>query len=463
MPATTTTTTTLHSLPLSLPANNIMRFLSVAASTLLATGPVLAACAKTAVAKTNVETNTTAKIAPKFFIISMFTPEADIWYENLPSSGLGDLLAVNISTPGLSMLFPHIHCTQDLDICQVTTGEAEINAAATISAVTLSDQFDLTATYFLLAGIAGVNPHRGTLGGAALSRYAVQVALQYEFDAREMPANFSTGYWGFDTRMPDTLPGEWYGSEVFEVNEDLRQRAHGFAAQANLTDSAVAAAYRARYADEYTAAGAAPAVALCDTATSDVYYSGTMLGDAFANTTTLWTNGTGDYCMTAQEDNATLEVMVRAAIEGLVDFARIIILRTASDFDRPPPGVSAYQHLLLMDQGGFDIAIDNIYNAGVEIVKGVLGGWNSTFKAGITATNYIGDVFGSLGGEPDFGPGSITDGEAIQPHGRTGDLERRGVDAESARSAKRAAAFKRRKSLLARKGLPTLRLRAPGA
>lgn len=173
-----------------------MRFLSAAASALLAISQVAAATVKRPTA--NLEARE-APIAPKFFIISMvcsaresfsdpsqydtdgtlqFTPEADIWYEKLPSSGLGDLLAVNISTPGLSMLFPHVHCTEDLQICQVTTGESEINAAATITAVALSNKFDLTSTYFMIAGIAGVSPEWSTLGGVALSRYAVQVALQ---------------------------------------------------------------------------------------------------------------------------------------------------------------------------------------------------------------------------------------------------------------------------------------------
>ncbi|WES04380.1 hypothetical protein PX690_21385 [Bacillus velezensis] len=69
----------------------------------------------------------------------------------------------------------------------------------------------------------------------------------------------------------------------------------------------------------------------CDTATSDVYYSGTLLGEAFENTTTLLTNGSGVYCMTAQEDNATLSALLRAALFKIVDFSRIIIMRTASD------------------------------------------------------------------------------------------------------------------------------------
>lgn len=116
------------------------------------------------------------------------------------------------------MLFPHVHCTEDLQICQVTTGESEINAAATITALVLSDKFDLTSTYFMIGGIAGVSPKWSTLGGIALSRYAVQVALQYEFDAREMPGNFTTGYVGYGTLLPDMMPETWcsaLGGNVF--------------------------------------------------------------------------------------------------------------------------------------------------------------------------------------------------------------------------------------------------------
>lgn len=45
----------------------------------------------------------------------------------------------------------------------------------------------------MIAGIGGVNPEVATLGSVTFARYAVQVALQYEFDAREIPSNYSTG------------------------------------------------------------------------------------------------------------------------------------------------------------------------------------------------------------------------------------------------------------------------------
>ncbi|KUJ09581.1 purine nucleoside permease [Mollisia scopiformis] len=350
-------------------------------------------------------------MSPKVFIISMFSPEADIWYANADTPGsIGDLLAINVTVPGFSPLFPDAHCLADGSVCQLTTGESEINAASTITALLSTPLFDLTRTYFMIAGIAGINPKYGTLGDVAFSKYAVQVALQYEFDAREIPSNYTTGYIPQGAYAPDQYPTSIYGTEVFEVNEALRAIAVKYASTAKLNDSSAAVAYRAHYASAdttiYEAATKAPGIIECDVATSDVYYSGALLGEAFENTTTLFTNGSGIYCMTAQEDNATLEAMVRAAIRKAVDFSRIIVMRTASDFDRPYFGESVEDNLFYADQGGFEPAIQNIYLAGTPVVKGILSGWEKTFAKGVNATNYIGDIFGSLGGTPDFGPGA---------------------------------------------------------
>ena len=62
-------------------------------------------------------------LAPKVVIISMFSPEAEVWY------GIDefDLLAQNVTVPGLSPLFPDVHCTANGDVCQIITGESEVN------------------------------------------------------------------------------------------------------------------------------------------------------------------------------------------------------------------------------------------------------------------------------------------------------------------------------------------------
>ncbi|KAJ7695023.1 hypothetical protein B0H17DRAFT_1056085 [Mycena rosella] len=46
------------------------------------------------------------------------------------------------------------------------------------------------------------------------------------------------------------------------------------------------------------------------------------------NTTRVFTNGSAEYCTTQQEDNATLNALMRGALFRLVDFARCAPRRT---------------------------------------------------------------------------------------------------------------------------------------
>src|SRR5271170_7901834 len=97
--------------------------------------------------------------------------------------------------------------------------------------------------------------------------------------------------------------------------------------------------------------------------------------------------------------------MLRAALAGLIDFARIVVLRTASDFDRAPSGVDEVYHLTAAPQGGFNPAIANILLAGRPFVDDVIVNWDE-YEGRILPTNYLGDMFGSLGyiyGPADFG------------------------------------------------------------
>ncbi|WVQ81216.1 hypothetical protein IAT38_003338 [Cryptococcus sp. DSM 104549] len=327
-------------------------------------------------------------IAPKVVIISMFSPE-DVWTTSLN-------LTQNVTLPGLSPLFPHVACNDDGSICQMTTGEAEINAACSVSALVLASEFDFSKTYFLIAGIAGVNPFMGTLGSVGFARYAVQVALAYEIDARQIPSNWSTGYFLFGSDEPGQPAENIYGTEVYELNTNLRDTVMGYLGGVSLNDSTGAIAYRANY--DYAPANEPPAIFLGDVSTSDVYFAGSLLDEAFGNITSYWTNGTGQYALTAQEDNASFEAMVRAHMAGKMDFSRVVLIRTASDFDRAPPNqdaVTAFE----ASQGGFTPAIENIYITGLPIVEGILSDWESTFESGIAPQDgwlYNADIFHNL-------------------------------------------------------------------
>jgi len=90
-------------------------------SQLLLAFNLLSAASASLMPAAKVETRTLEYVVkPKVFIISMFDPEAEVWY-NIPEF---DILALNITVPGFSPLFPDAHCTADGDICQLITGES---------------------------------------------------------------------------------------------------------------------------------------------------------------------------------------------------------------------------------------------------------------------------------------------------------------------------------------------------
>jgi len=266
-----------------------------------------------------------------------------------------------------------------------------------------SGYFDLTSTYFFQAGIAGINPVCGTTGSVALAKYLVQVGLEYEVDRAELESNYTFGYVPLGAKAPDEYPVFIYGTEAFELNEKLRDRALALASTATLLDAPLAAEYRKLYPN--APANEPPKVFAGDTTTSDVFFHGEILCEAFNVYVDLLTNGSGKYCMTAQEDAATAEALVRTAKYGLVDFSRFIVMRTAANFDRPPPGQSAMQQLLYVDQGAFFLSTLNIYQAGIKIVTDIIKNWDTVYKYGIAPENYIGDVFETLQGAvaPDIG------------------------------------------------------------
>ncbi|KAK6460996.1 purine nucleoside permease [Scheffersomyces coipomensis] len=341
---------------------------------------------------------------PKVFIISMFSYERDPWLESL------DFIH-NITLPGLSPVYPTLYCTTNFTICQITTGEGEINAASSITALGLNPLFDLSKTYFLIGGIAGGEPAYTTLGGVTFAKYAVQVGLQYQLaylDYIKEEPDWISGYVPYGVDDQYTYPANVYGTEVFEVNEALRNRAVELALKVELNNGTAQNAYIRSLYDEEVAQGL-PTIFSCDVVTSDNYFTGNILNDYFSNLTKVLTNGSATYCSTAQEDNASLEAFTRLDKYGLVDFDRVLVMRTISDFSRPPPSINAVEFFFNTSQGGSSAAVANIVLAGTPIIHDILTNWDKVYEAGLKyqSKNYVGDILATLGGTPDFGKASF--------------------------------------------------------
>jgi purine nucleoside permease len=301
----------------------------------------------------------------KVLIISMFGLEGDVWRQPLGPSD-------EIVVPGLSADYPVVRCNAS-DVCQMTTGMGHANAAASIAALVFGGRFDLSRTYFLIAGIAGIDPKVGTIGSATWARYLVDYGIAHEIDSREMPKGWRSGYFGIETSGPAEKPALNYRTEVFQLNEDLLQRALALSGKAPLQDSDAARAYRRNYAGLQGAR--APSVIQCDTAAGDTWWQGKALGERAERWVALMTDGKGRYCTTEQEDNASLEALTRGAAANLLDIRRVAVLRTGSDFDRPYRGQSAYASLK-SKSGGFELAAANLVVAGLPLVDEIVAHWD---------------------------------------------------------------------------------------
>lgn len=319
---------------------------------------------------------TTPPLPVKVLVINMFSLEAEPWLKALAPT-------MPITVPGLSSDYPAVHCNAAA-VCQLTTGMGHANAAASIMAVLYSGQFDLHRTYFLIAGIAGIDPLRGTIGSAAWARYAIDMGIAHEIDARELPKGWKQGLFGVNTDAPGHKPRLDYRTEVFELDDSLLQQALALSRAAALEDSDDVRDYRRHF--PHAPANAAPQVLQCDTATSDTWWTGARLGEAARDWTATLTDGHGVYCTSQQEDNATLEALTRGAQSGLLDLHRVAILRTASDFDRPYPHQSALSGLQAQRSlaGAIRISTDNLVVAGMPLVQAIVTHWDQ-WQSGVPA------------------------------------------------------------------------------
>jgi len=287
----------------------------------------------------------------------MFGEEAKPWLE-------GEKFTQKIKLPGLSPEYPEIDCTAE-GLCHMTTAMGFANAASATAAMALSDKLDLSHTYFLIAGIAGVDPKHG-----------------HRIDIREAPEGWPTDFFGLGAAKPGEKPKWAAGTEVFELNGKLADYALATTKGIELLDSDAAKEYRKHYTQE--AATGSPKVTICDTASGDTYWHGAKLGEAMTEWSKLLTDGKADYCTSQMEDNATLTSLKRAADAGKLDFNRIALLRTASNFDRQGKDQTAAESLAA-NSGGFPLATTNAYRVGKAYADSIIQNWNAWEKAPQTA------------------------------------------------------------------------------
>ena len=259
----------------------------------------------------------------------------------------------------------------------VLTGQGTAKAASTIMALGLDPRFDFSKAYWLIAGIAGADPAKATLGSAVWTDYVIDGDLSYEIDAREIPTGWTTGYVPLGKQKPFEAPATSSEGQGYRPNPALTEWAYGLTKDIPLGDTEAIRVRRAQFPQK--AAQQPPSVMKGGEISASTYWHGKLL-DEWANAwVAYYTNGHGRYVTSAMEDTGTLQSLNFLAKALRIDYSRVMVLRTVSNFDQQRPGLTAAESLAeqrVSKYGGYMASLESAYAVGHVVVDTLVQNWS---------------------------------------------------------------------------------------
>lgn len=317
-------------------------------------------------------------IPVKVVVVTMFERGADTgddpgefqyWVERLP-------LEKTIPFPAG---YRDLRFNPKTGVLGVVTGIGTAKAAATIMALGLDPRFDLTHAYWVVAGIAGIDPTDGTLASAAWAEWVVDGDIGHEIDAREIPADWKTGFVPLRKstpyEMPLRVPNE---GEAYHLNAGLVDWAYQLTKSVPLVDTDGIRERRQQFDQQN--AKRAPFVLKGDTLSAGTFWHGKLMSQWANDWVAYHTGGKGNYVSCAMEDTGTLQSLTFLAKAGRVDVRRVLVLRTASNFDQPRPGQTAAESLAETKIGKYSAylpSLESAFRVGRVVVDELVIKWSA--------------------------------------------------------------------------------------
>jgi len=251
-------------------------------------------------------------------------------------------------------------------------------------AFVLDPRFDFRHTYWLFTGISGVDPRAASVGSAAWARWVIDGDELREIDDRTVPAGWPYGLWAIGASRPGQLPDNpnHFGSvtdvaessKAFRLNGKLEHWAYEMTKDVAIPDDPELKRRRAAWTG-FPQAQRPPFVLEGETLGARRYWHGEARTRWAEDWTKLWTRGQGLFVMTNMESQTNQEAMIALGKEGLVDTDRILVLRTASNFSEPPPGL-AVTASIGDEAPGQRAAFDSNQRVGAPVIHELLAHWD---------------------------------------------------------------------------------------
>ncbi len=252
-----------------------------------------------------------------------------------------------------------VYCNND-GVCGAVLGMGKVNSSSSMQAILLDPAFDFSKSYYILSGVGGTPPSRGTIGDVSWATWLVD----YDLGHRWAPEEGKPG-------EPVFMPRKGYEDyRVFKLNPDLIAAALRLDSKVELLDSQDAQNYRMRYPDK--AAQAKPSLKTGTHMTGDTFFHGPGLSKEAQYIAHLY--GADDYLVTEMEAAA-----ITLVIKRQFGTDRIASLRGSVNFDQGNPNETTLQHLDPapgQTAGGFAETVQNIYLAGSPLVDDIVTRWD---------------------------------------------------------------------------------------
>jgi purine nucleoside permease len=240
----------------------------------------------------------------------------------------------------------------------------------------MSGKFDFSKTYWVVNGIAGVNPEVASIGSAAWAHYVIDGDVAYEIDSREADPSWPYGIIAIGAKVPNEIPKRegWEPDKMaHELSRPLVDWAFALTKDTPIPDSDAMRAYRATYVG-FPNAQKPPFVLCGETFGSCRYWHGKALTQWASDWTKLWTGGKGVLAMSDMEDQGISAALERLSGMGLADFHRVLFLRTASNYCMQAPKQDV-NNSLHSEYAGFLPSLEAAYRVGSRVTHELAARW----------------------------------------------------------------------------------------
>ncbi len=265
-------------------------------------------------------------------------------------------------------------------ILGIVTGVGAARAAASIMALGLDPRFDLTQALWLITGVAGIDPARGSLASVILPEYVVDGSLTHELDAREIPPEWPDGFVPIGKSYPYEQPREprFNGDDgiCFHLNRKLIESAFQLLRDEPLLDTENMASRRKHF-QPANPAHCPPQIQRGDELACTTFWHGKLLSERARHWVEYQSDSQAVYTITAMEDAGILQALTNLAGAGRVNLNHVLIARAASNFDQQAEHVTAAESLVQSKVASYSAylpALENAWRCGHKLIEAWLKG-----------------------------------------------------------------------------------------